>query len=134
MRRTPMIWIALIALACVLGIGSGRFALALPAFIAAYTGDTLWGRFLAFLGIGLFLPRASTRHVALLAIVFSVMIEVSRLYDAPWDRLDPPDDTGGHISRLWLPLERSRLLRRGRPLGVLIEVGYSEFFERRASR
>jgi hypothetical protein len=38
----------------------------------------------AFLGIGLTLPRASTWVVAVLAMSFSVAIEVSQLYHAPW--------------------------------------------------
>jgi Protein of unknown function (DUF2809) len=73
----------LIALASALGIGSRRFAHALPGFIAAYAGDTLWA-LAAFLGIGLILPRASTRTIAMLAMAFSVAIELSQLYHAPW--------------------------------------------------
>ena len=41
-RRNPLIQITLIALVCVLGIGSRRYSNALPQFIAAYAGDTLW--------------------------------------------------------------------------------------------
>ena len=83
LRRKPLVWVALIVLAAVLGIGSRRYAHALPGFIAAYAGDTLWAT-AAFLGIGLVLPRASTWWVALLAMSFSVLIEVSQLYHAPW--------------------------------------------------
>ena len=55
----------------------------MPGFIAAYAGDTLWA-LAAFLGIGLLLPRASTRTIALLAMAFSVAVELSQLYHAPW--------------------------------------------------
>ena len=55
-RRNPLVQIILIALACLLGIGSRRYAHALPGFIAAYAGDTLWA-LAAFLGFGLILPR-----------------------------------------------------------------------------
>jgi hypothetical protein len=82
-RRDPLLWTALIALAIVLGLGSRRFAARLPGFVAAYAGDTLWA-LVAFLGIGLLLPRASTGMVAILAMVFSVLIEISQLYHAPW--------------------------------------------------
>jgi hypothetical protein len=132
-QRTPLLWIDLIALACVLGTGSRRFPLALPAFIAAYAGDTLWA-LVAFLGIGLFLPRGSTRHVALLAIVFSVMIEVSQLYDAPWIASIRRTTLGGLIlgfGFLWSDLACYAV---GVGLGALIEVGYNDFLERRASR
>lgn len=81
--RNPLAWTALIALASVLGIGSRHFARSLPRFVAAYAGDTLWA-LAAFLGIGLILPRFSTWRVALLALLFSLLIEVSQLYHAPW--------------------------------------------------
>lgn len=73
----------LIALAACLGIGSRRFAGRLPGFVATYAGDTLWA-LAALLGFGLLLPGASTWRVALLAHGFSIVIEVSQLYHAPW--------------------------------------------------
>ncbi len=82
-RRNPLVQIILITLACLLGIGSRRYAHALPWFIAAYAGDTLWA-LAAFLGFGLILPRASTGTIAILAMIFSVAIELSQLYHAPW--------------------------------------------------
>jgi hypothetical protein len=82
-RRKPLIQIALITLVCVLGIGSRRYAQALPGFVAAYAGDTMWA-LAAFAGIGLLLPRASTRTVALLAMGLAIAVELSQLYHAPW--------------------------------------------------
>ena len=82
-RRNPMGRLALIALVACLGIGSRRFADTLPGFLAAYARDMLWA-LAAFLGFGLLLPTASTWRVALLALSFSLVIEVSQLYHAPW--------------------------------------------------
>jgi hypothetical protein len=82
-RRDPLVQIILIALTCLLGIGSRRSTHRLPWFIAAYAGDTLWA-LAAFLGIGLVLPRESTRTIASLAMAFSVAVEISQLYHAPW--------------------------------------------------
>src|SRR4051794_13183497 len=82
-RRHPLLRVVLIGLAACLGIGSRRFSTLLPGFVAAYAGDTLWA-LVAFLGIGLLLPRAPTTCVALLAMAFSGTIEVSQLYHAPW--------------------------------------------------
>lgn len=81
--RNPLIRASLIGLIVVLGLASRRYATHLPWFIAAYAGDTLWA-LVAFLGLGLILPRVSTRIVATLAMSFSVMIEVSQLYHADW--------------------------------------------------
>jgi hypothetical protein len=80
-HRLPRL--ALIACVIALGLGSRRFGHSLTGFAAAYAGDTLWS-LVAFLGIGLILPRFSTWRVAALAMSFSVMIEVSQLYHAPW--------------------------------------------------
>jgi hypothetical protein len=82
-RRHPLLWPALIVLVALLGVGSRRHAASLPGFVAAYAGDTLWA-LAAFLGIGLTVPRASTWQVAILAMWFSALVEVSQLYHAPW--------------------------------------------------
>jgi glycopeptide antibiotics resistance protein len=81
--RNRPVQIALIILVSLLGIGSRRYAHALPDFIAAYAGDTLWA-LAAFLAIGVLLPRVSTVRVALLAMALSVTVELSQLYHAPW--------------------------------------------------
>ena len=72
----------LIGLACLLGIGSRCDAQVLPGFILP-TPATRLG-LAAFLGIGLVLSQASTRTIALLAMAFSVALEISQLYHAPW--------------------------------------------------
>jgi hypothetical protein len=119
-RRNPLVQINLIALACLLGIGSRRYAHALPAFIAAYAGDTLWA-LAAFLGIGLVLPRAPTRTIALLATSFSVAVEISQLYHAPWIDSIRQTTLGGLIlgfGFLWSDLACYAL---GVGIGVLLE-------------
>jgi len=120
-RRNPVIWLAMIALAAVLGISSRRFAAMLLGFIAAYGGDTLWA-FAAFLGIGLILPRASTRTIAVLALAFSVAVELSQLYHAPWIDSIRHTTLGGLIlgfGFLWSDLVCYAL---GVELGVLVET------------
>lgn len=82
MRRPSLPWLALIAVVVALGLGSRRYGAHLPGFVGAYAGDTLWAT-AAFLGIGLLLPRASTWRVALLAMSFSVLVEVGQLSRAP---------------------------------------------------
>jgi hypothetical protein len=82
-RHSRLAWLSLIALTAILGLGSRTFGHWLPGFVAAYAGDTLWA-LAAFLGIGFLLPDLSTWRVAALAISFSVIIEVSQLYHAPW--------------------------------------------------
>jgi hypothetical protein len=114
----------LIALAVGLGLGSRRFAGHLPGFVASYAGDTLWA-LAAFLSIGLFLPRTSTGRVALLALSFSILIEISQLYHAPWIDAIRRTTLGGLIlgyDFVWSDLACYAV---GVGLGALIEYGAS---------
>jgi Protein of unknown function (DUF2809) len=119
-RRSALIWIASVVLSVVLGIGSRRLHHILPKFVTAYAGDTLWA-FAAFLGFGLLLPRASTWHVAALAATFSMLIEVSQLYHAPWIDAIRATTPGGLIlgfSFVWTDLA---CYAAGVVLGVVFE-------------
>lgn len=82
-RRPPILWVVLIVVTVVLGLGSRRFGRWLPSFVVDYAGDTLWA-VVVFLGLGLALPRTSTQGIAFLAMSFSVLVEVSQLYHAHW--------------------------------------------------
>ncbi len=81
--RVRSVQLAVIGVACILGIGSRRYGANLPGFVVDYAGDTLWAM-AAFFAIGLLLPRASTRFVAALALGFSIAVELAQLYHAPW--------------------------------------------------
>jgi hypothetical protein len=121
-RRNPLVQIILIALVCLLGIGSRRYARVLPGFMAAYAGDTFWAM-AAFLGIGLVLRRASTGTIACLAMAFSVAIELSQLYHAPWIDSFRQTALGGLIlgfGFLWSDLA---CYAAGVGLGVMIDLG-----------
>jgi Protein of unknown function (DUF2809) len=123
-RRNPLVQIILIALLCLLGIGSRRSPYILPGFIATYAGDTLWA-LAAFLGIGLVLPRASTRTIAYLAMSFSVAVEISQLYEAPWIDLIRQTTLGGLIlgfGFLWSDLACYAV---GVGFGVMVDIGLS---------
>ncbi len=57
--------------------------LPLPPFASKYGGDALWA-LMVFFGFGLLFPRSPTSAVAMLAIGFSSVVEISQLYHAPW--------------------------------------------------
>ncbi|WP_460612124.1 ribosomal maturation YjgA family protein [Hymenobacter seoulensis] len=75
----------LLALTMVLGLASRRFGASLPAWVAAYAGDTLWA-LLVFWLVGVCWPRWPSKRVAVLAAGFAVAIELSQLFQAPWLR------------------------------------------------
>jgi len=74
-------------LCCLLTIGTGLLwrskALGLPVFAAKYGGDALWA-LMVFWGMGLLWPELQIRRRALLALLFSVGVEFSQIYHAPW--------------------------------------------------
>jgi hypothetical protein len=65
------------------GLGSRVFGHVLPAFVAAYAGDTLYAT-MVFAGLGIVAPRRSTGRLAATALALSWAIEASQLYHAPW--------------------------------------------------
>lgn len=67
----------------VLGLASRHYAAYLPAFLRKDTGDALYTVFI-FVLFGFLRPRASTFHNASLALLFSVLVEFSQIYHAPW--------------------------------------------------
>ena len=82
-ERNKVVYAIVAAHVVVLGMGSRHYASELPGFIAAYAGDTAWA-LLVFLLIGILMPRLPTLQVALAAALFSLLIELSQLYRAPW--------------------------------------------------
>jgi hypothetical protein len=119
-RRNPLQWLTLITLATCLGIGSRRYAAAVPSEVAAYAGDTL-SALAAFLAIGLPLPRSSTGRVALLALSFSIVIEVSQLYHAHWIDSIRRTTPGGLILGFDFVWSDLACYAAGVGLGILVE-------------
>lgn len=72
-------FIAVIAL----GLASRRYPFLFPALLGKYPGDALWA-LMVFVGLGFFKPRASTRQLAMAALLISWLVEFSQLYQVPW--------------------------------------------------
>jgi hypothetical protein len=82
-RRSRALYLLLAAATIALGLATRRFRGALPDAVGAYAGDVLWAA-MVYLLIAAAWPRASTRRVAAGAAIFSLAIELSQLYHAPW--------------------------------------------------
>lgn len=81
-RHRP-IYAILIITVIIAGLSSRRFARYLPSVIAAYAGDTLYA-LMIYLGIGLIFTKYSIKRVAIIALLCSLLIELSQLYHAGW--------------------------------------------------
>ena len=83
MNRPRAIYVLAILATIALGLISRRFPHLLPAALGKYPGDALWA-LMVFFGFGFLFRRAPTIVVAAAAFAFSVAIEFSQLYHAPW--------------------------------------------------
>lgn len=81
--RNRLLYGLLVVVTVVLGLASRRFGRWLPAWVAAYAGDALWA-LLVFWLLGIGWPRSSGKRLALGALGFAFLIEVSQLYHAAW--------------------------------------------------
>lgn len=82
-ERKRSFYIILISTVIFLGLSSRFFAKVLPNWVNLYLGDILWA-LMVFLVIGFLWKKRSTTWVATVASVFSLVIELSQLYHAPW--------------------------------------------------
>lgn len=119
-RLTVSTRLTLLLVVVLAGLGSRRFGPHLPGFVATYAGDTLWA-IAAFLGFGLLVPWASTWRVALLAVSFSVLIEVGQRYHAPWIDSIRRTTLGGLVLGYDFAWSDLACYALGVGLGVLIE-------------
>lgn len=76
---------ALVAMAITiaLGLASRRWTSALPAALGKYPGDALWATMVVF-GWCALRPRARLSDVAALAALTCLVVEVAKLWQAPW--------------------------------------------------
>ena len=75
--------VALLVVTILAGLASRQWAASLPAFIAAYGGDTLWAGMVFWL-LAIVWPRAGAVRLASAALAIAVVDELSQLYHAPW--------------------------------------------------
>lgn len=83
MKRDRLIYFISGVIVVILGLLSRKYRIYLPTFIGEYAGDTLWA-LMTFIGFGFLFPKWSSLRVALTALIFSYLIEISQLYQAPW--------------------------------------------------
>jgi len=81
--RKAAIYLSCALVTIALGLASRHYGAYLPAFLAAYTGDTLWA-LLVFLAISVLAPDARLSRRGGAAITIAFLVEISQLYHAPW--------------------------------------------------
>jgi hypothetical protein len=82
-RRHRVKYAAFLLAVILLGLASRAYSPPLPPFVRAPVGDALWP-LAAYLTIAFLSPRLPVRWVAATAGLFSLAVELSQLYHAPW--------------------------------------------------
>lgn len=83
MSRRRVKYAAFLLAVILLGLASRAYSPPLPPFVRAYVGDALWS-LAAYLTLALLFPSLPIRWVAVTAGLFSLTVELSHLYRAPW--------------------------------------------------
>ena len=82
-RRNRWVYAIAITVVVALGLGSRLYGDALPRFVAAYAGDTLWA--VSVFLVAAWLWRSTrTSHIAIGAGAFALLVEVSQLDQTSW--------------------------------------------------
>lgn len=81
--KNRIIYFTLIILTSLFGISSRLFAEVLPDFIAEFGGDTFWAMAVYFF-LRFIIPKKNKITSSIIALIFSVFIELSQFYHAPW--------------------------------------------------
>ncbi len=81
--RTRFVALAAMLATMALGLASRHWPGALPAALGKYPGDASWA-LMVFFGWRALRPRARSRDVALCAMGTSAVVEIAKLWQAPW--------------------------------------------------
>ncbi len=83
MERNRSIYAVWIFATIVLGLASRSDSPLLHSLVKEYAGDTLWA-LAAYLTVAFLFSHLSISNVAVVAGLFSLTVEISQLYYAPW--------------------------------------------------
>lgn len=83
MERSRIKYAGLIFAVVLLGLASRAYSPPLPRAVREYAGDVLWA-LAVYLTVAFLFPRLPVVRVAAAAGLFSLAVEVSQLYQAPW--------------------------------------------------
>jgi hypothetical protein len=82
-KRNARIYFLMMAVIISLGLPARMFQDQLPTWYVTYFGDYLWAMLLFFI-FALTLRNMTTFEVAILALIFTYMIEISQLFHPQW--------------------------------------------------
>jgi hypothetical protein len=139
-RRNPLVHITLIALICLLGIGSRRYAQVFPGFIAAYAPSTaIWtcqvlADHFRYLGSPFFLESVNVFLLRQQKRTERFSLGLRCLAPVLTTVGDIPEETIHHVVFLKMPLFQPELLNVRHDRGNQISGGSDKTFQLRVKR
>jgi len=82
-KRSRALYFVAVVVTIAAGLASRRFPGLTPACLGKYPGDALWA-LMVFFGWGTRSPKGSTLRIALAALLTCYLVELVKLYQAPW--------------------------------------------------
>lgn len=82
-RRQRLQLAIAIALIVITGLASRSFPFLFPSVLGKYPGDALWAMMILF-GLAFLRPGIAPARLALVALAFTYLVELSQLYQTPW--------------------------------------------------
>lgn len=82
-KRSRLLYGFIILITILLGLASREFSNVLPWWIGIYSGDMLWALMIFLMG-GFIFNNLGTLRVGLIGLTFSIIIEISQLYQSSW--------------------------------------------------
>ena len=83
MKRNRILYFVIIVTVIVCGLLSRKYSFIFPVIVNDYLGDALWAAMVFYMAAFVF-NKKSTVKVAIIALAFCYLIEISQLYHAPW--------------------------------------------------
>lgn len=123
-KRSRLLYAVMMIVVIILGLWTRKMAYIIPDFLDTYLGDALWA-LMIFIGFGFIFREKKTKIVALMAISFCFLIELSQLYHANWIDNIRKTTLGGLIlgyGFLWTDLLAYSI---GVGIGIIIEIVFN---------
>ncbi len=124
-KRNRLFYAIMIFIVICLGLLSRKMNSYIPDWIDLYLGDSLWA-LMIYLFIGVIFHKWRIKRVALTAVIFCFLIELSQLYHADWIDMLRSTTLGGLVlgyGFLWSDLTAYLM---GIGIGVLIDYKLSK--------
>ncbi len=130
--RNRWVYLGLIILTIIVGLYSRTADMVGPQFLIEYSGDVLWA-LVVFWTLGFILNRKRSLVLGFSALLFSLIIELSQIYHAPWIDLIRSNKFGGMVLGFGFKFSDLVSYFVGVMIGVSLEYVFRDYLKHSAT-